>query len=133
MSNEQRKVPRWDLGNGWAVDVSAYQWVVYRLRDSKPGKSDRWDSVSYHATKPGKSDRWDSVSYHATPEQLLESLYRKILRTNPPQPDLQQHIEACLSVAEACSERFVTQIGVLLGSAAKVTPSQASTLLKKAG
>ena len=79
----------WILSDKWAVSRDPYNWILLR--------------------KTGKS--WKK-SYYASPEQLLKSLYRKITRTEPAQPDLLEHLEACLEVAQAFSRQFHQQTGM---------------------
>ena len=106
MNRFNSKAP-WVMSSVWAVSRDPYNWILMRP----------------------KGNGWRSVSYHGTPEQLLQSLYRKILRTEPPQTDLVRHLETCLGVAQACSERLAVHIHTSIGAAAKITPQTAHTTL----
>ena len=97
----------WQLSNDWGVNHDAYNWVL-----------------QHKAT-----NRWRNVGYYPTPEVLLLSLHRKILLTNPAQPDLIQHLEVSLDVAQGCCERLSEQIHTELGSASKMTPQIACATL----
>jgi len=95
--------PDWILTDEWAVSRNAYNWILM---------------------KP-KGKRWRAVSFYPNPELLLKSLHRKILRTDPAQPDLAQHLKVCLNVAEACSDRFKAQLEDSYESTRKTTLNQA--------
>jgi len=101
--------PDWILSDEWAVSRNPFNWILM---------------------KP-KRNGWRAVSYYPSPGLLLKSLHRKILRTDPAQPNLVRHIKSCLSVAEVCSERFSEYIDTQLGDTQKMMPKPAATNLEQ--
>ena len=81
--------PEWRLSEDWAVTRDPYNWVLMK--------------------KTGKSWR---KTYYASPQQLLNSLHRKITRTEPAQPDLAAYLETCLGIAQTFSRRFYDLTGM---------------------
>ena len=99
--------PDWKLNADWGVGRDPFNWILYQ--------------------RSGK--RWRPKGYYPNPALLLQSLHSKILRTEPLQPDLLQHLETCLGVAQGCAERLAEHIHTHLGSALKMTPQTAHTIL----
>ena len=80
--------PKWLLSPEWGVGTDPYNFILYR--------------------KVGK--RWDAVGLYPSPELLLKSLYRKMLRTEPADPDLIRHVEAISRRVEGWAARLYEQI-----------------------
>ena len=97
----------WLLSEDWAVSRDAYNWCLMRPK--------------------GKG--WQAVSFYPTPEMLLKRLHEKILRTIPFNPDLLEHLEVAYKVGERLSQRLSEQFHTHLGSALKMTPQTARTIL----
>ncbi len=76
------------LSPEWGVGTDLYNWILYRRR--------------------GK--RWDAVAFYPSPELLLKSLYRKMLRTEPANPDLVMHVEVISRCVEGWAARLYEQI-----------------------
>ncbi len=94
--------PEWVLGDEWAIARAPYNWILLK--------------------NTGKS--WKKY-YYASSEQLLKSLYRKITRTEPAQPDLAEYLKACLEIAQTFSGRFYAQTGITVATE-KETPHNAA-------
>ena len=101
--------PDWLLNAEWGVGRDPHNWILYQ--------------------RSGK--RWRQKGYYPNPAQLLQSLHRKILRTELPHSDLTQHLEACLNVVQACTERFAEQLYTYMGPASKMTPHIAAASLDR--
>lgn len=84
----KHKTPEWILSDEWAVALDTHNWILQQQ----------------------KGQRWRSVGYHPTPEQLLQSLFRRVCRTEPKQHDLIEHIKGCLTAVEACTTRLSNHI-----------------------
>lgn len=100
--------PKWILNDDWAISTDPYNWILYRLS--------------------GK--RWRPVAYFRTPELLLESLYRKLTRTEPRQPTIELHVEHCLRVAQAAADRFIEGMATYPSDVLKTLPAAYRTTLK---
>ena len=64
--------PKWLLSPEWGVGTDPCNWILYRRG----------------------SNRWNAVGFYPSPESLLKSLYNKLTRTEPADPDMVRHIEA---------------------------------------
>ena len=84
----KRVTPKWVLSPEWGVGIDPYNFILYR--------------------KVGK--RWDAVGFYPSPELLLKSLYRKMLRTEPADPDLVRHVEANSKCVEGWAARLYEQL-----------------------
>ena len=84
--------PEWILSERWAVSRSRSNWALYR----------------------NSGNRWRPYIYHPTLEMLLKGFYKELLRTEPAQPSLAEHIEHCSGLAQASARAFEAQIGTLL-------------------
>ena len=84
----KRVTPKWILSPEWGVGTDPYNFILYR--------------------KVGK--RWDAVGFYPSPELLLKSLYRKMLRTEPADPDLVRHVDAISRRVEGWAARLFEQI-----------------------
>ena len=94
----ERASPKWVLSPEWGVSTDPYNWILYRRR--------------------GK--RWDAVAFYPSPELLLKSLYRKMLRTEPANPDLVMHVEVISRCVEGWAARFYEQINTQAGGRAEL-------------
>ena len=88
MSNSA--TPEWMLSNDWGVGLDSYNWILYK--------------------RAGKT--WQAKGFYPTPEMLLQSLHRKLTRTEPPQPTLEQHVKRCLEAAQVQRKRDRQMLGV---------------------
>ena len=102
------KQPQWILNDHWAVSIDPYNWILYRLSGSS----------------------WRPVGYYRNPELLLESLYRKLARTEPRQPTVEQHLEHCLGVAQAAAASFMECMATYPPEVLKQLPAAYRTMLK---
>ena len=82
----ERTQPQWKLSNDWAVSTDPYNWILYRR----------------------SGNRWRPLGHYRTPELMLESLHRKLTRTEPRQPTIEQHVKHCLRVAQAAADSFMS-------------------------
>ena len=105
----KRKLPHWILNDDWAVSTDPYNWILYRLSGS----------------------RWRPSGYYRTPELLLESLYRKLTRTEPRQPTIEQHVEHCLRVVQAAAASFMEGMDTHPPEALKQLPAAYRTMLNE--
>lgn len=80
--------PKWILNDDWAVSTDAFNWILYH--------------------RSGKA--WRATGYYATPEMLLKSLFRKLTRTESPQPTLERHVKHCLERAQAAADCLFSQL-----------------------
>lgn len=80
--------PNWPLDDKWAIGTDPYNWVLYR--------------------KIGR--RWQAVGYYARADQLLESLFRKLTRTEPFQPELVLHVRRCFERVQGMADRLAQQL-----------------------
>ena len=88
------KDPRWKLDNEWAVDTDDFNWVLYR-RSLKPD---------------GTYSKWQAKGYYPSDVMLFESLYRKLTRTEPKNPDLCKHVESISERVQAAAARLSDQL-----------------------
>ena len=107
ISEPGRKNPECVLSQHWGISRDPLNWILLH--------------------KSG--NRWRNPTYYSTPQLLLQSLHNKVLLTGPVDPDLIQHIESCLQVAEACSEAFAKHIHTQMGASEKMSPQTAHTTL----
>ncbi|MFC1688210.1 hypothetical protein ACFL07_00945 [Pseudomonadota bacterium] len=84
----KHKTPKWILSANWGVSSDQYNFILYR--------------------KSG--DRWIAKGFHPSIESLLHSLYRKLTRSEPTDPDLVKHVEAASERVEACAEALFDQL-----------------------
>ena len=103
------KQPQWMLNDHWAVSTDPYNWILYRL----------------------SGERWRPLGYYRTPELLLESLYRKLARTEPYQPTIEQHVEHCLRVAQAAADCLLECLATYPPDALKQLPPAYRTMLNE--
>ena len=80
--------PKWILSPDWGVGTDPFNWILYRRR--------------------GK--RWNAVGFYASPDLLLKSLYRKLTRTEPPDPDIVSHVEAISRRVQAAADRLSAEL-----------------------
>jgi hypothetical protein len=80
--------PKWILSDDWGTDTDSFNWILYRKR----------------------GERWIAKSYYPSIESLLQSLYARLTRTDPADPDLVSHVEAVSERVEACAAALFAQL-----------------------
>jgi hypothetical protein len=83
--------PDWLLSEEWAVGRDVHNWILYQ----KQGK---------------KKKTWKPRGYYPSPEALLKSLFRRLARTEPADPDLLQHVSRISRCVASAAARFYDQI-----------------------
>lgn len=73
-----RKEPRWKLDDDWGVDTDEFNWILYKRA----------------ILKDGSYGRWNARGYYPNEVQLFESLYQRLVRTEPKNNDLCKHVES---------------------------------------
>ncbi len=86
--------PTWILSDTWSVGRNTHNWILFRRGEN-------------HAGDP---TAWKPAGYYRDPQQLLESLHRKVLRVTPAHHDLINHLEVCVERAKTLSSRLYSQI-----------------------
>jgi len=85
--------PEWVLSEEWGVGRDTWNWKLYH-------------KVGVDKTK------WKVIGYYRSPDQLLESLMRKVGRVEDRGGrELIAHLENCLAVAMACSDELAKLVG----------------------
>ena len=84
------KNPRWKLDDTWAVDTDPFNVILYKRRYKKDGAAGGWGPAGYYPSF----------------DQLLESLLRKISRTEDTNLPLIQHVEHCYERVTGLSARL---------------------------
>ena len=105
----KRKQPQWILSDDWAVSTDPYNWILYRL----------------------SGNRWRPLGYYRTPELLLKSLHRKLLRIEPRQPTIEQHVEHSLRVVQAAAASFIECMATYPPEILKLLPAAYRTMSKE--
>ena len=93
--------PTWLLSPDWGVGTDPFNWILYR--------------------KGGT--RWNAVGFYPSPESLLKSLYNKLIRMEPADPDLVRHIEAISRRVEAAAACLYEQIDTRVAGKDKSGPA----------
>ena len=101
--------PHWLLNNDWGVSTDTYNWILYRLSGT----------------------RWRPVGFYPSPKMMLKSFHRKLARTEPLQPTLEQHVEHCLGLAQAAADHFLSCLATYPLPALKAHPAVVSAMLRK--
>jgi hypothetical protein len=77
----RHKTPTWLLSAEWGMDTDTFNWILFRKR----------------------GERWSAKGYYPSVESLLQSLFRRLTRTESADPDLVRHVEAVSKRVEACA------------------------------
>lgn len=85
------KSPTWILNDSWGVSVDSFNWVLMK-----------------RAAKGKRS--WREAGYYPSAQQLLESLHRKLTRTESPDPDLIKHLKHCSEAAQGFTDALNQQL-----------------------
>ena len=81
-------IPKWILSADWGIDTDSFNWILYRKR----------------------GERWIAKGFYPSVESLLQSLFRRLTRTVPADPDLVRHVEAVSKRVEACAAALFAQL-----------------------
>ena len=57
-----------------------------------------------------RGERWTAKGFYPSVESLLHSLYQKLARTEPADPDLVRHVELVSKRVEACAAALFAQL-----------------------
>jgi hypothetical protein len=84
----KHKIPKWILSADWAMGSDPLNFILYRKR----------------------GERWTANGFYPSIESLLQSLYARLTRTDPADPDLVSHVEAVSERVEACAAALFAQL-----------------------
>ena len=94
MSKRIDKNPRWKLDDTWAVDVDAYNFILYSR-----GKN-----------KDGLPTKWNAKGFYPTAQMLLSDLYEKLSRTEDTGLPLLEHLKCLSERVQATATHLNNQI-----------------------
>ena len=83
--------PQWILTANWGVGTDSKNWILYQQQGMK-------------------KKMWKPRGYYPSPEALLKSLFRKLARTEPADPDLLQHVSRISRCVTTAAARLYDQI-----------------------
>lgn len=87
----KRPLPVWLLTADWGLGADPHNWILYY--------------------KGGNS--WQPRGYYPSVEQLLESFYRRLTRTEPANSDLVEHVKALSDRVQAVADGLFDYINSL--------------------
>jgi hypothetical protein len=80
--------PKWFFSADWGMGSDPFNFILYRKR----------------------GERWTANGFYPSVESLLYSLYQKLTRTEPADPDLVRHVEVVSKRVEACAAALFAQL-----------------------
>jgi hypothetical protein len=97
---KNNKAPVWQFDEFWGADTDSFNFILYRRRTKKDGS-------------PGN---WKPAGYYRDPEQMFLGMFRKLARTESPDPDLVRHVEAISERVQATAARLSEELNAMAWS-----------------